>query len=60
MASSAPTKPAPKVTRAAIRRAVASSTAIETGQNIEQLERKLKSGSVRQGQPVRLATGKTR
>lgn len=35
------------ISQQAIIRAVASSTAIETGQNIEQLERKLKQTSVK-------------
>lgn len=48
-----------KVTRSAIRRAVASSTAIETGQSVKVLERKLKSGH-RQGRRVSLAVAKTR
>lgn len=60
MASSVLTKPATKVTSAAIRRAVASSTAIETGQSIEQLERKLQKGLPCRGQPVGLAARKTR
>lgn len=39
------TKPNPKaITKKAIRRAVASSTAIETGQSIDDLELKLRSG----------------
>jgi hypothetical protein len=45
-----------KVTRSAIRRAVASSTAIETGQSVEVLERKLKSG--RRDPRARLAVAK--
>lgn len=41
MSIKAPQKPSRRVTVAAIRRTVASSTAIETGQSIEQIERKL-------------------
>lgn len=48
-----------KVSRSAICRAVASSTAIETGQSVELLERKLKSGIRRQGHRVKLAVPKT-
>lgn len=40
-------------------RAVASSTAIETGQSVELLEKKLKSGIRRQGHRVKLAVSKT-
>jgi len=43
--STAPRKP-PSL--AEVRRAVASSTAIETGENIQKLERKLDQGSRRQ------------
>lgn len=48
-----------KVTRSEIRRAVASSTAIETGQSVKVLERKLKNGQHR-GHRVTLAAAKTR
>lgn len=48
-----------KVTRSAIRRAVASSTAIETDQSVKVLERKLKGGR-RQGRRVTLAVAKAR
>lgn len=39
----------------AVRRAVASSTAVETGQNIQQLEKKLQSPSNLRFQHVKLA-----
>lgn len=48
-----------KVTLRAIRRAVASSTAIETGQSVKVLEGKLESGQ-RQERRVGLATAKAR
>lgn len=48
-----------KATRSEIRRAVASSTAIETGQSVKVLERKLKNGQLR-GRRVTLAAAKTR
>lgn len=59
MAITAHRKLGNKVTRAAIRRAVASSTAIETDQSVKVLERKLKSGR-RQGCRVTLAVAKAR
>ncbi|MDT8321307.1 MAG: hypothetical protein RQ826_12350 [Xanthomonadales bacterium] len=59
MASSLQQKTAVKVTRSAIRRAVASSTAIETGQSIKVLEQKLKRG-LRQVRRVKLAGSATR
>ena len=39
----------------AVRRAVASSTAVETGQNIQQLEQKLQTPNKRRFQHVKLA-----
>jgi len=39
----------------AVRRAVASSTAVETGQNIQQLEQKLQYPSKRRFQHIKLA-----
>ena len=48
-----------KVTRSKIRRAVASSTAIETGQSVSVLERKLKAGQSRRRR-VTLAAAKIR
>lgn len=54
MASNLQQKPDSKVSRAAIRRAVASSTAIETGQSVKVLEQKLKR-EARQGRRVKLA-----
>lgn len=53
MASSLQQKPDLKVSRSAIRRAVASSTAIETGQSIKVLEQQLKRGA-RLGHRVKL------
>ena len=58
MATTAHRKPAVKVTRSAIRRAVASSTAIETGQSIQVLERKLKSGHQRRRVTLAVAKGR--
>lgn len=54
MATSTARKPSRKITQRAISRAVASSTAIETGQRIEILERKLKQKS-QTAQVVKLA-----
>jgi len=59
MATSPHRKSDKKVSRTAIRRAVASSTAIETGQSVKVLERKLKNGQ-RRGRRVTLAAAKTR
>lgn len=59
MTSTPQRKPAVRMTRSEIRRAVASSTAIETGQSVKLLERKLKSGH-RRGRRVSLAAAKTR
>jgi len=47
MASISHRKSGVKLTRSSIRRAVASSTAIETGQSVKELERKLKHGKTR-------------
>jgi len=47
-----------KASRVAIRRAVASSTAIETGQSISVLERKLKLKRTSSGRRVTLALAK--
>lgn len=41
---------------AAVRRSVASSTAVETGQNIEQLEQKLRQPEKRRFAHIKLAT----
>jgi hypothetical protein len=60
MRSTRSTRPSVKVSRSEIRRAVASSTAIETGQSVDSLERKLKNGVRRQGRQVKLAVRKTR
>jgi len=57
MASSLQQKPDVKVSRSAIRRAVASSTAIETGQSVKVLERQLKRVP-RQGRRVKLAASR--
>lgn len=59
MPSTSHRKSGSKVSRSAIRRAVASSTAIETGQSVKVLELKLKGGK-RHGRRVALAVAKTR
>ena len=45
MSIKAPQQHSRRISHAAIRRTVASSTAIETGQSVEQLELKLRSGA---------------
>ena len=59
MASITHRKSGVKVTRSSIRRAVASSTAIETGQDVKVLEQKLKRGKPRIRR-VSLAAAKAR
>jgi len=59
MASSLQQKPDVKVSRSAIRRAVASSTAIESGQSVDVLEQQLKRGAS-QRRRVKLARPGTR
>jgi len=59
MASSMQRKTGVKVTQSAIRRAVASSTAIETGQSVKVLEQRLKR-EARQVRRVKLAGSSTR
>lgn len=59
MASISHRKSGVKLTRSSIRRAVASSTAIETGQSVKELERKLKHVKPRTRR-VSLAAAKVR
>ena len=50
-----PTNASKKPSMAAVRRAVASSTAIETGQNIQKLEQKLQQPSQQRFAHIKLA-----